>query len=569
MRYTEVIILLLTFFRTSLGFSFNDVFDSVNDLTTSSTCSPCQSQEVPSAMTIVHSDGLSINVKFNSTLQMAWEKITSAYVTNYYKSSSTVTGLGCTTEYQYVEKTEYSWTIYFTLHLEYDTSTTISAIQIAQSAFSSLETYNSYLAQLNLSLITKEVICESTPFPTKAPVVTPTLPPTKAPVTKTPVTEKPVTKKPVTDSPTKKPTKKPATDSPTQKPVASPTVAPVQATTTTNKPTKAPVPQIESASSSPTMSPTKLDKVVIPSSMTITSNFTLNFDFEFIAKWEQTTSEYYTYYYQNATNDSNAVCYAKYLNYEYSEGVYIIYFVLHVEVQYSLSYSYSSTEVTNIVQNTFSTKTTRMEYSVIFMAETKVQVKCKGVEYSTRAPTQAPVEASSPTSSPITKSLVASTVEGSFNFTTSIETKIDFSSQVIAAFEKSTSWYITRYYAYNDNVQDLQVTANYQGSKVLYECGCTTIVYFSFDVSYSSSTYTASEIVVQPFDTRLSRLAYSKVLSKVGFQIELEGTSLEDTYSNTSGNSVNAINSPAARISSTGLISIAVGAFGSLAVFVL
>jgi len=550
-------------------------------------------------MTIVHGDGLSIDIKFNSTLKLAWEKITSAYVTNYYKSSSTVTGLGCTTEYQYVEKTEYSWTIYFTLHLEYDTSTTISAIQIAQSAFSSLETYNGYLSQLNLNLITKEVLCEKTPFPTKAPVVTPTLPPTKAPVTKKPVTDAPTkkptnkpvtvsstkkpTKKPVTVSPTKeptkepvtvsstkKPTKKPVTKSPTKKPVATPTSAAPISTATTYKPTKAPVAKTESASSSPTLSPTKVDTIVIPSSMTITSNFTLSFDVEFIAKWEQTTSEYYTYYYQNSTKDSNAACHAKYLNYEYSEGVYVIYFVLHVEVQYSYSYSYSSTEVTNIVQNTFSTKTTRVEYSVFFAAETKVIIKCKEVEYSTSAPTKAPVKASSPTSSPIAKSLVTSTVEGSFNFTTSVEAKIEFSSQVIAAIEKSTSWYITRYYAYNDNVQDLQVTAHYQGSKVLYECGCTTIVYFSFDVSYSSSTYTASEIVVQPFDTRLSRLAYSKVLTKIGFQIEMEGTSLDDTFSksSSSSSSINSLTSPAMRISN-GLISFAVGAIGSLALFVL
>jgi hypothetical protein len=554
MRCTGVIFLLFSFFHSALGYSINDLVNSVDGLTTSSTCSSCTSQDVPSAMTIVDSNGLSIDIKFNSTLKLAFEKITSAYVTNFYKSSSSVTGLGCSTEYQYVEKTQYSWTIYFTLHLEYESSTTISATQIAQTAFSSLETYNSYLSQLNLNLTSKQVVCASTAFPTKAPVVAPTLAPTKAPVTKKPVTNKPVTEKPVTAAPTKKPTKKPVA-----------TASPIAVSSVTDKPIKlTPSPTKQKVTSAPT----ETEKVVVPSSMTIVSNFTLSFDAEFIAKWEKTTSEYYTYYYQNSTKDYSAVCYAKYLSYEIvSEVKYVIQYVLYVDVQYTSSYTYSSTEVTNIAQNTFSSQTTRVEYSVFFSSETGYVVQCKNVQYSSSSPTKAPVTASSPTSSPVVKSLVTSTVEGSMNFTTSLAYKIEFSSQVINAIEKATSMYITRYYAYNENVQDLTVTAEFQGSKVLYECGCTTIVYFSFDVSYSSSTYTASEIIVQPFNSRLSRLAYTKLLTKAGFEVELEGTSLDDTYSKSSTSSVNTMTSLAVKLNS-GLLTYAAGAIASFIVLV-
>jgi len=564
MRSGTTIIFLLSLIGT-IGSAFgqwSDYLSSVTDLTDFSSdpsCSVCKTDEIPSSMTIQHTEGLSLDFKFNATLIAAWEKITSAYVSHYYKSREEVSGLGCTTNYQYVEKTEFSWTIYFELKLTYESSsTTMTSQELAQESFTSLTEYNQYLATTGVSIESTEVICAKTPFPTQAPVTKkPTKSPTKKPVTKKPT--KSPTKTPVV-SPTKKPVTKKPTYSPTKTPVVSPTTPPVAAA--------APIAPV---SPYPTASPTKAQSSTIPSTMTITSSIDITFNAEFIANWEQTTSEYMTLYYQNTTEASTVQCYTQYDSYEMIDSThYQISYTLYVYVQYSASYTYSYTEVTQTAAAAFSSQYKKAEYDLYFYQQTGYYVKCKKVVQSSSAPTLSPVKGSptvttsAPSSSPVAATVVTSTVEGSMNYTYTGVTQILFSESNIEVIAKATGMYITNYYRYNSNVENLQVTATYQGSNT-YECGCTTIVYFSFEVSYTSSTLTTDEILTKPFESNLAQLAYEKVLSKLGIQLELDGASVTNTYRTSAlGGGVSA----AANVN-TGLLTLIAGAMGSLAVLLI
>mmetsp|Transcript_4588 Transcript_4588/g.6792 ORF Transcript_4588/g.6792 Transcript_4588/m.6792 type:complete len:561 (-) Transcript_4588:229-1911(-) len=560
MRSGTTIIFLLSLIGT-IGSAFgqwSDYLSSVTDLTDFSSdpsCSVCKTDEIPSSMTIQHTEGLSLDFKFNATLIAAWEKITSAYVSHYYKSREEVSGLGCTTNYQYVEKTEFSWTIYFELKLTYESSsTTMTSQELAQESFTSLTEYNQYLATTGVSIESTEVICAKTPFPTQAPVTKkPTKSPTKKPVTKKPT--KSPTKTPVV-SPTKKPVTKKPTYSPTKTPVVSPTTPPVAAA--------APIAPV---SPYPTASPTKAQSSTIPSTMTITSSTSITFNAEFIAEWEQTTSEYMTLYYQNTTEASSVQCYTQYDSYEMIESRYVISYTLYVYVQ--SSYTYSCTEVTETAAAAFSSQY-KKEYDHYFYEQTGIDVEIKKVVQSSSAPTLSPVEGSStvttgaPSSSPVAATVSTSTVEGSMNYTYTGVTQILFSESNIEVIAKATGMYITNYYRYNSNVENLQVTATYQGSNT-YECGCTTIVYFSFEVSYTSSTLTTDEILTKPFESNLAQLAYEKVLSKLGIQLELDGASVTNTYRTSAlGGGVSA----AANVN-TGLLTLIAGAMGSLAVLLI
>lgn len=570
MRSGSTIIFLLSLIGT-IGSAFgawNDYLSSVTDLADFScepTCTVCTTDTIPSSMTIQHTEGLTLDFKFNATLIAVWEKITSAYVTHFYKGTDEVSGLGCTTNYQYVEKTSSSWTIFFQLEMTYESSSTsYTSQQLAQQSFSSLTEYNTYLATTGLSIESTEVICAKTPFPTQAPV---TKKPTKSP------TKKPVTKKP-TKSPTQTPVTPPTKNPVTKKPTKSPTKAPVASESeVTASPTTPPVAEAAPipVTSYPTASPTKAESTTIPSTMTITSSIDITFNAEFIANWEQTTSEYMTLYYQNTTEASTVQCYTKYDSYEMIDSThYQISYTLYVYVQYSASYTYSYTEVTQTAAAAFSSQYKKAEYDLYFYQQTGYYVKCKKVVQSSSAPTLSPVEASStvttsaPSSSPVAATVITSTVEGSMNYTYTGVTQVLFSESNIEVIAKATGMYITNYYRYNSNVQDLQVTANYQGSTT-YECGCTTIVYFSFEVSYTSSTLTTDEILTKPFESNLAQLAYEKVLSKLGIEVELDGASLTDTYrASAVGESV----SGAAHVN-TGLLTLITGVMGSMAVLLL
>ena len=124
------------------------------------------------------------------------------------------------------------------------------------------------------------------------------------------------------------------------------------------------------------------------------------------------------------------------------------------------------------------------------------------------------------------------------------------------------------YHRFNANVENLQVAVTHQGSITSSKCGCASIVYFSFAVSYSYSALTVDEILTKPFNSKVSQIAYDEVLTKLGIHVHLASTSFTDTDSLSRASSFGAVVSAAANVNS-GFLALVAGAIGSVVVLLI